>query len=207
VKIKAVDFAGAVAKPDGPRPGTLPQIAFSGRSNVGKSSLINTVLGRTRSKIARVSATPGKTQEINFYQVLAEVAGRDREFYLVDLPGYGYARVPLSVKEKWRPLIESYLSRTPELIGVVQLVDSRREPTPEDRRMIAFLAGLGVPSLVVLTKSDKLSKGAAAKQLKLTVDALGVSADQVVLFSSLNGSGRDELLESIAALLEMDGSE
>jgi GTP-binding protein len=201
LKIKSVEFAGAVARPDGPRPGTLPQIAFSGRSNVGKSSLINVLLGRTRSKVARVSATPGKTQEINFYEVVAELDGGDCTFYLVDLPGYGYAKAPAAVRERWRPLIESYLANTPELIGVVQLIDLRREPTADDRQMIDYLAKLGVPALIVLTKSDKLSRTKAAQQVGTTVEALGVAGDQVVAFSALSGEGRDELLETLGSLL------
>lgn len=202
MKIKTVEFAGALAAPAGRRPGTLPQIAFSGRSNVGKSSLINTLLGRTRSKVARVSASPGKTQEINFYEVVAELAGSDRRFYLVDLPGYGYAKAPAAVRERWRPLIESYLTNTPELIGVIQLIDLRREPTSVDRQMIDYLARLRVPALIVLTKADKLSKTRAAQQVSAIVAGLGVTEDQAILFSSLSGAGRDELLASVGALLQ-----
>jgi GTP-binding protein len=202
LRIKSVEFAGAVAQPGGPRPGTLPQIAFSGRSNVGKSSLINTVLGRTRSSIARVSARPGKTQEINFYRVRAALRGGDRDCFFVDLPGYGYAKAPKAVRERWRPLIESYLAGAPELIGVVQLIDIRRDPTPQDSQMLEYLATLSVPTLIVLTKADKLSRARVAQQLEQTVASLGLAADQVVAFSALSGQGRDELLESIGSLLE-----
>src|SRR5690606_24116188 len=121
----------------------LLQIAFSGRSNVGKSSLINRLLGRTRTPIARVSATPGKTQEINFFHVRSDAG----DFALVDLPGYGYARAPEALREKWREIIDRYLKESEALQGVVQLVDIRHGPTPDDHRAIDFLAQMGRPVL------------------------------------------------------------
>lgn len=205
--IKTVSFAGAIAKPDGPPPGHLPQIAFSGRSNVGKSSLINRLLGRTRTQVARVSATPGKTQEINFYDVVAGWDGRELRFYLVDLPGYGYARVSKEQRRRWKPLIERYLSATKELLGVVQLVDARHGPTAEDRQMIDFLAATRLPSLFVLTKADKLNRRDRENEIPRVIEKIGVDDDQVLLFSSKTGEGRNELLESIAGLLTADASE
>jgi GTP-binding protein len=200
--IKSVEFAGAVAKPNGPKPASLPEVAFSGKSNVGKSSLINRLLGRTRTPVARVSATPGKTQEINFYEVRAAGAdGADASFFLVDLPGYGFARVPLSVREKWKPLMESYLGGSKELKGVVQLIDARHGPSADDRRMVRYLANLGLPTLFVLTKVDKLGKRERAPQLAKITEDLGVDADQVLPFSSKTGEGREELLKSVEALL------
>jgi GTP-binding protein len=202
LKIKSVEFAGALAKPDGPRPGDLPQVAFSGRSNVGKSSLINRVLGRTRSKVARVSSTPGKTQEINFYKVRAEVGEeKNFDFFLVDLPGYGFAKAPASVRQKWKPLIEGYLSNTPELRGVVQLIDSRREPTPDDLAMVEYLATLKLPAVLALTKADKLRPAALQSQVGAITKALGVEADQVVAVSVLSGAGMEELLGALDALM------
>lgn len=202
MKILDVEFAGAVAKPGGRAPGGLPQVAFAGRSNVGKSSLINRLLGRTRHGVARVSATPGKTQEINFYHVRAELTGgRARAFYLVDLPGYGYARVPLAVRAAWRPLIESYLSRSKELAGVVQLIDMRHDPTADDLKMLTYLGSLGVPVLVVLTKADTLGSSARKARETELLAQLGVPPEQVVVFSARTGAGRDELLGSIEALL------
>jgi len=128
-----VDFAGAIGQLKQPPPesavGAL-QVAFAGRSNVGKSSLINRLLGRTRTAIARVSAEPGKTQEINFYDVRSDLGS----FFLVDLPGYGYAKVPQGLREKWRPLIHGFLANNPDLRGVVQLVDVRNGPSDEDVR-------------------------------------------------------------------------
>ena len=196
---------GALAKPGGWRPPPLPQVAFSGRSNVGKSSLINRFLGRTRSTIARVSATPGKTQEINFYDVLAEFEGpRDDHFYLVDLPGYGFARAPGNVRQAWRPLIESYLSDTPDLRGVVQLIDIRHDPTGDDLKMVDYLAAKGLPTLFVLTKVDKLKNTERRERITNALRKLRVDEDQVVAFSALSGEGRDELLESVEALLAME---
>lgn len=201
MNIHTVEFAGAVARPGSPPPGELAQVAFSGRSNVGKSSLINRVLGRTRTPIARVSATPGKTQEINFYRIRARAAEENYEFFLVDLPGYGFAKAPESVRRKWRPLIESYLTGTPELRGVVQLIDARHGPSPDDHRMLEYLATSGLPALFALTKVDKLKPSQRERQLAEAVKALGVDADQVIPFSALTGEGREELLDSIRSLL------
>ena len=200
--IKSVEFKGAVAAPGGPKPASLPEIAFSGKSNVGKSSLINRLLGRTRTPVARVSATPGKTQEINFYEVRAAAAGGDdASFFLVDLPGYGFARVPMAVRAKWQPLMESYLGGSKELRGIVQLIDARHGPSADDRRMISYLASLGVPTLFVLTKADKLGKRERAKQLAKVTEDLDVDPEQVLTFSARTGEGREELLGSLEALL------
>jgi GTP-binding protein len=204
--ILSVEFAGAIARPGGPVPsGDLPQVAFAGRSNVGKSSLINRLLGRTRKTIARVSSTPGKTQEINFFRIGARLDGdRDTEFFLVDLPGYGYAKVPLAVRDSWKPLIESYLSRTSALRGVVQLIDMRHDPTTGDRQMLEYLAELGLPTIVVLTKSDKLGVAARSKRERELLAALELPRDQVIAFSAVTGAGRDELLDSLGELLGDD---
>jgi len=206
--IKSVEFAGAIGAPGGKHPpGALPQVAFSGRSNVGKSSLINTLLGRTRSKVARVSATPGKTREVNFYRVRAGTgAGDDVEFFLVDLPGYGYARVPVALRGAWQPLIEGYLGTSRHVRGVVQLLDIRRGPTPDDRRMLAYLATLGTPTVFVLTKADKLGRAERARQVERITRELGADAEQVVPVSTLSGEGRDELLDALEGLI-VDGGE
>lgn len=199
--IKEVEFTGAIARPGAPGPDDLPQVAFSGRSNVGKSSLINRLLGRTRSPIARVSGTPGKTQEINFYRVRVGLESGDSTFYLVDLPGYGYARAPEEVRKRWRPLIERYLESAPMLRGVVQLVDARHDPTRDDLQMVEYLASLEVPTLFVLTKIDKLRPSARPAQTGRIVDRLAVESSQVLPFSSQTGEGRDLLLESLSELL------
>jgi GTP-binding protein len=202
MKIRSVELAGVIAKVGAPSPERLPQIAFAGRSNVGKSSLINRLLGRTRKGVARVSTTPGKTQQINFYRVDATMAGgRERAFLLVDLPGYGYARVPDAVRASWQPLIEGYLSTTKTLAGVVQLIDIRHDPTAADRQMLEYLETLGAPVLVVLTKSDKLGVNARRTQSAELAGKLGVSVEQVITFSAETGEGRDALLHSLDALL------
>jgi GTP-binding protein len=203
MRILSVEFAGAIGQIGQAPPeiavGAL-QVAFAGRSNVGKSSLINRLLGRTRTAIARVSAEPGKTQEINFYQVRSDLG----DFVLVDLPGYGYAKVPQGLRDKWRPLIHSFLTRNPDLRGVVQLVDVRNGPSEDDVRSVDYLAELGVPVLFVLTKVDKLNSREKGKLIPKAIQTLGVDADQVILFSATKGTGRDELLETLAALLFPD---
>lgn len=203
MKIRSVEFTGALAAPDGPKPSGLPEVAFSGRSNVGKSSLINRLLGRTRTPIARVSGTPGKTREINFFQVdaLAGRAGAPVEFHLVDLPGYGYARVPKELRGAWKPLIESYLKGSDELRGVIQLIDARHDPTTDDLQMLEFLAGLGVPTLVVLTKVDKLKASQRKRRIRDSVEELGLEMEQVVPFSAVTGEGREALLGAVESLL------
>ena len=209
MRILSVEFAGAIGQigqaPPESAVGAL-QVAFAGRSNVGKSSLINRLLGRTRTAIARVSAEPGKTQEINFYSVRSDLG----DFFLVDLPGYGYARVPQELREKWRPLIHSFLADNPDLRGVVQLVDVRNGPSEDDVRSVDYLAELEVPVLFVLTKVDKLNSREREKLIPKAIQTLGADPDQVILFSAPKGTGRDELLETLASLLfpggEPDGS-
>src|SRR4026209_1381204 len=132
IVIRNVEFIGGMAEKEGWRPETsLPEIAFAGRSNVGKSSLLNSLV--RRKSFARVSRTPGRTREINFFRV-------NNQFVLVDLPGYGYARISKEKKSEWRPMIESYLRRTTQLRGIVLLLDIRREPSDDDRSMLDFLA-------------------------------------------------------------------
>ena len=200
MRIKSVEFAGAIGQLGQGAPESvagLRQVAFAGRSNVGKSSLINRVLGRTRTPIARVSQSPGKTQEINFYQVRAEPA----DFTLVDLPGYGFAKVPKAIRERWQPLINGFLAGNPALAGVVQLVDMRHGPTGEDMRAIDYLAELELPVLFVLTKADKLTATERRKALEKIPARLGVDADQVLPVSAHSGAGIEELLETLGGLL------
>ncbi|HKJ02570.1 MAG TPA: ribosome biogenesis GTP-binding protein YihA/YsxC [Longimicrobiales bacterium] len=192
--IRTVEYAGTVAKPGQPVPGELPQIAFSGRSNVGKSSLINTLLRRTRNKIAKVSSTPGKTQALNFYRV-------NEVFFLVDLPGYGYAKVPRGIRNAWQTLIDWYLGESEGVRGVVHLVDARIPPTEHDLTMMGYLADIGLPSLVILTKMDKLKQSQRKAAVARAMSALGLTEDQIVPFSSKTGEGRELLLAALESLL------
>jgi GTP-binding protein len=197
--VRELEFLGGMASPRGWRPETtLPEVAFAGRSNVGKSSLINTLL--RRSKAARVSNTPGRTREINFFKI-------NDQFVLVDLPGYGYARISKDRKAEWKPMIESYLSTTPNLRGIVQLLDVRHDPTNDDLQMFDFLAQTGVPTMVVMTKTDKLSKAQAATRIRAITASLGLEDDQVIPFSAETGEGRDDLAESVMALVAASDSD
>ncbi len=193
--IRSVEYAGTLVDAKAPYPGDLPQVAFSGRSNVGKSSLINTLLRRTRNRIAHVSATPGKTQALNFFRV------NDR-FFLVDLPGFGYARVPHAVRDAWKPLVEGYLARPDGPKAVVHLVDVRRGPTDDDRRMLDYLAQVGIPTLVVLTKVDKLRHAARQKRIRELQEELGLDPEQVVASSAQTGEGREQILAALLSVLE-----
>ena len=191
--IRSIEFLGGLSQAGGWRPSTeLPEIAFSGRSNVGKSSLLNKLV--KRKSLARVSQTPGKTREINFFRV-------NGEFVLVDLPGYGYARVSKEARSTWRPLIEGYLTASEPLRGVVQLIDARHEPSPEDRQMLDFLAELGVPTVVALTKCDKLKVREVTPRAAELARALGLDDAQVIPFSAVTGAGRDELAEALVELV------
>ena len=191
--IRSLEFLGGMASAGGWRPEpSLPEVAFAGRSNVGKSSLLNRLVHR--KKFARVSNTPGRTREINFFKV-------NDAFMLVDLPGYGYARISKERRAEWRPLIEGYLRTSRELRGIVQLLDVRHDPTDDDRNMLDFLAELGVPTIVVLTKIDKLSSSERAKRLAELSSELALEPDQMIAFSAVTGEGRDELAEAIESLI------
>jgi GTP-binding protein len=192
--IRDLRFLGPMATVDGWRPQTtLPEVAFAGRSNVGKSSLLNKLV--RRKAFARVSNTPGRTREINFFEV-------NGTFVLADLPGYGYARVSKERRAEWRPLIESYLRRSVNLRGVVLLIDIRRDPSDDDLQMLDFLAEVGVPTIVAVTKVDKLSAAARDSRIGEITAALGLDSDQVIPFSAPTGLGRDDLAAAIVSLME-----
>lgn len=192
--IRSLEFAGGVVDPDGWRPEiALPEVAFSGRSNVGKSSLLNRLV--RRKALARVSQTPGKTREINFFRV-------NEAFYLVDLPGYGYARVSKTMRERWRQIIERYLRTSKMLRGIVQLVDARHPPTADDLRMLDFLSEIELPTLVVLTKIDKLRPKERAERLAQASLVMQLEQEQIIPFSATTGEGRDELARAVADLVQ-----
>ncbi len=191
--IRRLEFLGGMATADGWRPEPdLPEIAFGGRSNVGKSSLINRLL--RRKSLARVSQHPGKTAEINFYRV-------NEEFLLTDLPGYGYARVSKEMRSRWATLIEGYLRTSTKLRGIVQLIDARHPPSDSDHEMFAFLADIGLPTIVALTKADKLKLSDLPKCVAGAARDLGLDQEQLIPFSAITGTGRDDLAEAIVALL------
>jgi len=195
--VRRLEFLGGSATAGGWRPEpTLPEIAFAGRSNVGKSSLINRLVNR--KKLARVSNTPGRTREINFFRV-------NDDFVLVDLPGYGYAKVSKEARATWKPLIEGYLRDSPMLRGIVQLLDARHDPTRDDLQMLEFLAETGVPTILVATKTDKLARVRVSERVREIAHLAGVSDDQVIAFSAVTGVGRAELAEAILHLIRSDG--
>ena len=165
-----------------------PEVAFAGKSNVGKSSMINKITNR--SKLARTSATPGKTRLINVYQVNGEIN-------FIDLPGYGFAKVSKAEKLSWGKMMQDYFARTQDLCHVFHLVDIRHEPSTEDREMNVFLRQAGIPFTVVATKADKISRGARLKYIAPICRALAVQPWQVIAFSSEDGTGREELLAKI----------
>ncbi|MCB2225779.1 MAG: ribosome biogenesis GTP-binding protein YihA/YsxC [Desulfarculaceae bacterium] len=183
--LKDATFIITAVKPSGYPPPGPPEVAFAGRSNVGKSSLINTLT--RRKKLVRVSGTPGRTQQINFFAINNDV------MRLVDLPGYGYAKVPMAVKAAWRPMVEAYLGSRETLAGVVVILDIRREPTADDLMLLDWLRSLNVPPLVAITKADKLSKNQQNSRLAKLRPALAPFDHSPTLFSATTGLGREEL--------------
>ena len=171
-----------------------PEIAFAGRSNVGKSSLINGLLNI--KNLARTSSTPGKTITINFYLV-------NKEFFFVDLPGYGYAKAARTERAKWGKMIEKYLNNRPNLKSVFLLVDSRIPPTADDQQMFNWIVEAGFEPVVIATKTDKLSKNQTIRSLGIIRKTLGASQDVKILpFSALKRTGREEILELIGSIIE-----
>jgi len=169
-----------------------PEIAFAGRSNAGKSSLINKLLNR--KKLVKTSSTPGKTRLINFFLI-------NNLFLFVDLPGYGYAKVPKSVKKKWGPMVEAYISQRETLKGVVIIMDIRRTPGPEDQHMFNWLDYLNIISIPVLTKIDKLSKTKQKKQMHIIAENLLLEENSLFPFSAKTGQGKDEIWTAIKKIL------
>ncbi len=192
--IKSADFVTSAVKPSQYPTPEHPEIAFAGRSNVGKSSLINKLVNRKR--LVKTSSTPGRTQLINFFIV-------NQRLSLVDLPGYGYARVPKSVKRKWGPMVEAYLAERSSLNAVVLLMDLRRIPREEEFNLMEWLGHYEIPMILVLTKADKLSKTKQNKQRQAVADILGVEVDDLLLFSAKTGLGRDDLWAMIEQVVNL----
>ena len=168
----------------------LPEIAMVGKSNVGKSLLINNMTGN--SKLARTSSEPGKTRLVNLYLI-------NEAFFLVDLPGYGFAKAPKQEKQKWAEMIEGYLRGSEHLKRVFQLVDVRHAPTEDDQLMVEYLRHYDIPFTVVATKADKLSKAQRGRSIPVICRTLGVQPWEVMVHSSKDGTGKDKLLELIEA--------
>lgn len=169
-----------------------PEIAFAGRSNVGKSSLVNKLINRR--KLVKVSSKPGKTQALNFFLASDEV-------YLVDLPGYGYAKVPKKLKNDWQGLIASYLTTREPLHCVVVIIDIRHAAKPQDRELVGWLQQENLPFIVVYTKIDKLKRGAQAKQAKILDAGLGLKITERLLFSAKSGEGKEKLISMLDQFL------
>ncbi|MZQ76399.1 MAG: YihA family ribosome biogenesis GTP-binding protein [Peptoclostridium sp.] len=199
MKIKNAEFiTSAVEKHQYPAEG-LPEIAFVGRSNVGKSSSINTLLNRR--SIARISQNPGKTRTINFYKV-------NGEFYFVDLPGYGYAKVSKEEQGKWGGIMEKYLADRQELCSIFLLVDIRHEPKEDDRIMYEWIKHFGYDCTVIATKSDKITRGQYQKHMAMIRKKLGLAADEkIILLSSLKKTGVDEVWDEIIDSYARNGYE
>jgi GTP-binding protein len=195
IELRDARLVKTTVDPRDPPAPARPEIAFVGRSNVGKSSLLNALTGRKR--LAHTSRTPGKTRTINYFAV-------GDGGYLVDLPGYGYARVPKRVHRTWRPMIEGYLDDNPRLRGVVALVDGRHAPTRLDRGMIGWLAERGLPTVVVLTKADGVPRGARRARYDEAREVLGLDPEQLLWFSSRSGEGKKELERAVRDLLDKE---
>ena len=193
MEIKTAEFITSLAD-YGPFPGKgLPQIAVAGKSNVGKSTLINTLC--RRNKLARTSSTPGKTRLINIFLL-------NSAFHLVDLPGYGFAKVDKKEKQRWAGMMQRYFTEAPELRHVLCLVDIRHEPTEDDITMNRFLREMDIPFTVIATKADKISRGARQKYLAPICRALSVQPWEILCFSGVDGAGRPELLARLQQVLE-----
>jgi GTP-binding protein len=192
MKIKSAEFVTSAVRPSQYPSTGLPEIAFAGRSNVGKSSLINTLVNRKH--LVKTSSKPGRTQLINFFAVNDAVT-------LVDLPGYGYARVPESIRKKWGPMVEIYLSKREQLKAVVVIMDIRRTPRTEENDLMNWLSYYKIASIPVITKTDKLSKTKQLKQLKTITEMLGVNKEDAILFSAKTRRGRDDVWEAILTLI------
>ncbi len=192
MQVHTAEFITSAVKPSQYPAPEYPEIAFGGRSNVGKSSLINKLVNRRR--LVKTSTTPGRTQLINFFLANGQLS-------LVDLPGYGYAKVPMAVKKKWGPMVEQYLSERPCLKAMVLLMDLRRTPKVEEFNLMDWLRHYRIPMILVLTKADKLSKSKQNHRRLLAAQTLGMEAQELILFSAKSGMGKNQLWQAIERTL------
>jgi len=193
MEIKQTEFVVSAVTPDQYPDDALPEIALAGRSNVGKSSLINCLTNR--KNLARTSSKPGKTQMLNFYRC-------NQAFYIVDVPGYGYAKVSKSLRSKWGKMMEAYFRTRSSLMAVIVIVDIRHPPTVDDQQMVQFLQYYQIPLTIVATKADKIARGKWSHHLKIIRDHLELShQDDLLPFSAQTKAGKKELLHLIASKL------
>ncbi|WP_430488811.1 ribosome biogenesis GTP-binding protein YihA/YsxC [Rossellomorea marisflavi] len=191
MKVNQVELVISAVRPEQYPEGDLPEFALAGRSNVGKSSFINKMIGR--KSMARISSKPGKTQTLNFYKI-------EETLYYVDVPGYGFAKVSKKEREAWGKMIETYITSRDQLKAVLLIVDLRHPPTNDDVMMYGFLKHYEIPCIIVATKADKIPKGKWQKHLKITRDTLKMEeGDECVIFSSETGLGKDTAWDAIRA--------
>jgi GTP-binding protein len=196
LKVLSAEFVLSAKEPAHYPLALLPEVAFAGRSNVGKSSLINTLVNR--KGLARTSNTPGRTQEINFFRV-------NERFAFIDLPGYGYAKVPEAIRKQWGPMVETYLGERDTLRLVIVILDVRRDPSEEDRQLIRWLQFYRLRFLVVLTKTDKLSMNQlAVRRRRIAESLMPISAAPLMNFSAKTGEGKELIWKEIRKTLKMD---
>jgi GTP-binding protein len=192
MKITSAEFIkGALKRLDYPEE-SLPEVAFAGKSNVGKSSLINTLVNR--KNLVRTSSSPGRTQMLNFFRI-------NNQINFVDFPGYGFAKVPVSVRAQWKPMVEDYLKYRKTLKMVIILLDARRAPSADDATLVRWLEAFDIPFLIVLTKSDKISKNKCSTQQKIIKDFLLLKDEEIICFSAVNKMGRQEILKRIMRVI------
>lgn len=199
MKIKNAEFVISAVGPNQYPDDALPEIALAGRSNVGKSSLINRMINR--KNLARTSSTPGKTQHLNYYRI-------NEQLYFVDFPGYGYAKVSKTQRQVWGKMIEQYLLERETLRLIMLVIDLRHPPSKDDELMYDWLKHYDMPLVVVATKADKIPRSRHAKHVKIIKQALGMSSeDRLIMFSSEAGIGREELWSYISEVAELDKPE
>lgn len=191
--IQSAEFIKSAAKSAQYPPAGLPEIAFVGRSNVGKSSVINTLVKRKR--LVKTSSTPGRTQLINFFKI-------NDAFVFVDLPGFGYAKVPSAVRRTWQPMIETYLLNRESLVAVVVIMDIRRMPDQKEKNLLDWMAHHGLRRVLILTKTDKFSKSRLIHQHRVIAKALGVTENELNLFSAKTRRGRQAVLDILQGLVD-----
>ena len=192
MKVDRADFLRSATGPEGyPKEG-LPEVAFAGRSNVGKSSLINCLVGR--KKLALTSSTPGRTRLINFFKI-------NERFFFVDLPGYGYAKASKKERERWGIIASRYLGNRREICALVAILDIRRDPADLDHMLIKMLEELSIPAIIALTKCDKLSSGELVSRRKSIAGSLGLKQEDLIPFSAKTGEGKEALWKAISNYL------